>query len=170
MAVTGVERTVKGLKPGTIVTHQPDPNEPPAVPHVLRPSEEIQHAVTAGGLLLAVTTDRIAVMEDGRAVLDVSIDDLRRIQFDIKKRRPASLVIAPEHPGDPPLVQAVLPTEYPAVAAALVSIGQSLASRRDGEGAAQESQVREWCRGPAVESPPRVGPVAGCSVGDPRFA
>jgi hypothetical protein len=68
---------------------------------------------------------------DSRTALDISIEDVRRIQFDIEKSRPATLVIVPEHRADMPQVLAVRPEEYPAVAAALVAIGQTLASTDD---------------------------------------
>ena len=77
--------------------------------------------------MLAVTDRRIAVIADGRTALDVAIDGLRRIQFDIEKDRPATLVIVPEHASHVPQVLAVRPVEYEAVAAALVTIGQRLA-------------------------------------------
>ena len=53
---------------------------------------------------------------------------VRRVQFDIEKARPATLVIVPERPDDPPQVLAVPADHYEAVAAALVTIGIRLAS------------------------------------------
>lgn len=36
--------------------------------------------------------------------LDVSIDNLRRVQFDIERERPATLVVVPQQPTDEPQV------------------------------------------------------------------
>jgi hypothetical protein len=114
-----------------------DPNDHhPSVLHLLRPGEEIQHATSAGRALLAVTTHRIAIVEDGHTIMDIALDDIRRIQFDIEKTRPATLVIVPDRLADAPQVLMVMPDEYPAVVAALVTVGLALASQADDEGAA----------------------------------
>jgi hypothetical protein len=101
----------------------------PVLLKLLEPGEEIEHAATAGEAVLAVTTKRIAVVDQQRAALDIAIDGLRRIQFDIEKTRPATLVLVPESPHDNPQVLAVRPEEYEAVAAALVTVGHRLAER-----------------------------------------
>jgi len=51
---------------------------------------------------------------------------LRRIQFDIERDRPATLVVVPESPEVEPQVLAIPAEEYPAVADALVQIGLRL--------------------------------------------
>ena len=102
----------------------------PAVQRILEPGEQIHHATTAGGVLLAVTDRRVAVLDEERTALDVAIDGLRRIQFDIEKSRPATLVIVPEHAAESPQVLQVEPAEYESVAAALVTIGHRLAEAR----------------------------------------
>jgi len=99
----------------------------PAVAQILEPGEELHHTAVAGPAVLAVTDRRVAVIEDGRTALDVAIDGLRRIQFDIEKTRPAALVLVPERADHPPQVLSVRPDEYEAVAAALVTIGRRLA-------------------------------------------
>ena len=101
----------------------------PVLLKLLEPGEEIEHAASAGEAVLAITTRRIAVVDQERAALDIAIDRLRRIQFDIEKMRPATLVLVPESPHDNPQVLAVKPEEYEAVAAALVTVGLRLAER-----------------------------------------
>jgi hypothetical protein len=59
-------------------------------------------------------------------LLDVPIDDLRRVQFDIERERPAMLVFVPERPQDEPQILAVPPADYETVAHALVVIGRRL--------------------------------------------
>ena len=60
-------------------------------------------------------------------MLNVPINGLRRIQFDIERQRPATLVIVPEDPGDEPQVLAVAAGHYREVADALVIVGERLA-------------------------------------------
>jgi hypothetical protein len=74
-----------------------------------------------------VTDRRLAVASQERLALDVPIDNLRRVQFDIERDRPATLVVVPQRPLDEPQVLAVRPAEYEAVAQALVVIGRRLA-------------------------------------------
>ncbi len=68
---------------------------------------------------LLVTDRRVVVAQEDRVALDISFDALRRIQFDVERRRPATLVIVPEHPADEPQVLAIPPERYEAIAAAL---------------------------------------------------
>jgi hypothetical protein len=104
----------------------------PAILRLLGPDEEVRHVTTAGDTLLAVTSHRIAVVDGERTALDLAIEGLRRIQFDIEKTRPASLVLVPEKAEYPPQVLAVQPDEYRAVADALVTIGIRLAESSNG--------------------------------------
>lgn len=94
----------------------------------LHPDEEIHVEVPAGDNVVIVTNRRLAIGSAGRLALDVSIDNLRRIQFDIERGRLATLVVVPQTPSDEPQVLAVGPSEYEGVARALVIIGQRLAA------------------------------------------
>jgi hypothetical protein len=93
----------------------------------LDPDEEIHVEAPAGDSVVVVTSRRLAIGSNDRLALDVPIDNLRRIQFDIERDRPATLVVVPERPTDEPQVLAVRPSDYPGVADALVVIGQRLA-------------------------------------------
>jgi hypothetical protein len=104
-----------------------DPLKEPAIVRLLQPGEELAHATTAGEAMLAVTSRRIAIVENDRTALDIAIESVRRIQFEIEKTRPATLVIVPEEPHFAPQVLSVRPEEYQPVADALVTIGQRLA-------------------------------------------
>jgi hypothetical protein len=86
-----------------------------------------------GDALLAVTSRRIAIIEGKRTALDLPIDGVRRVQFDIEKTRPATLVIVPEDARYAPQVLPVRPEEYKAVADALVTIGRRLAGSDNGQ-------------------------------------
>ncbi len=76
---------------------------------------------------VVVTERRLAVASDDRLMLDVAISNVRRVQFDIERQRPATLVVVPEHPADEPQVLAVRPEEYRRVAEVLVVLGERLA-------------------------------------------
>jgi hypothetical protein len=88
--------------------------------------QEIRAQATADGHMVVVTDDVLRVGSTERMALEVAIDNLRRIQFDIERDRPATLVIVPLSPNDEPQVVVVQPQEYASVAEALVFIGQRM--------------------------------------------
>ena len=91
-------------------------------------AEAIEAAAQVREANLVVTKRRVAVASEARLLLDVPIRDLRRIQFDIERTRPATLVIVPEHPDHEPQVLAVPREEYRAVAEVLIVLGERLAA------------------------------------------
>lgn len=102
-----------------------DPVDHPAIRR-LEPGETVQAHARAATASLLVTDRRIAVAEEDRLALDVPFEGVRRIQFDIERERPATLVIVPEHPAHEPQVMAVPTDRYPEVARALALIGKRL--------------------------------------------
>ena len=108
---------------------QPPDDHP--ILRVLSPDEQVQALARAGDADIVVTDRRLAVHATDRLTLDIELDALRRIQFDIERQRPATLVVVPEHAGHEPQVLAVRPDQYPEVAEALVYIGQRLATVGD---------------------------------------
>lgn len=72
---------------------------------------------------LVLTDRRVFVAENGRITLDVPIDRLRLVEFDLETRRPASVIIVPEDPRDPPRQLAIEPQQYDEVAAVLAQLG-----------------------------------------------
>ena len=102
-------------------------------PHVLQalePGEELRLRARATEALLAVTDRRLVVAARQRIALAVPFQSLRRIQFDIERDRPATLVIVPEMAHDEPQVLSIPPERYGEAAAALVAIGENLAKTR----------------------------------------
>jgi hypothetical protein len=75
---------------------------------------------------LVVTDRRLAVAADGRLALNVPFQALRRIQLDIERQRPATLVIVPEHPKDEPQVITIPRERYAEVANAVALIGDRI--------------------------------------------
>ena len=101
-----------------------DPQHP--VARRLRPGERIQAYIPVAATDIVVTDQRVAISDEERLALDIEIAALRRIEFDIERDRPATLVIVPDHALDEPQVLAIPHDQLPAVAEALVYIGQQL--------------------------------------------
>jgi hypothetical protein len=101
--------------------------EPPIV-RLVGPEEAIESRAKLGEAEVVVTSHRLVVASTERTFLNVPIDGLRRIQFDIERQRPATLVIVPESPVDEPQVLAVSPPHYEEVANAIVIVGKRLVS------------------------------------------
>jgi len=93
---------------------------------LLEPGETVQAIARAASASLLVTDRRLALAEEDRLALDLRFNGLRRIQFDIERDRPATLVIVPEHPRNEPQVIAVPPERFDEVTHALALIGSRL--------------------------------------------
>jgi hypothetical protein len=96
------------------------------------PAPEIGFAT--GDQKVRLDDHRISVMSSDRTVLDLPIRQLRRIQFDIERGRPATLVIVPEHPANEPQVVIVPPDQYVAAGRTLAHLGQRLAEVSGADG------------------------------------
>ncbi|SRR5258705_5011318 len=94
---------------------------------VLEPGEQLRLRAPASEAILAVTDRRLIVADPNRVALAVPFERLRRIQFDVERSRPATLVIVPEHPRDEAQVLSIRPDQYESTARALVAIGLELA-------------------------------------------
>ena len=98
----------------------------PFVLSALEPGEEVRAHARSTTAVLAVTDRRVVVAEPHRVALAIPFEGVRRIQFDIERTRPATLVIVPEHALDEPQVLAIPPEHYRAAAEALVTLGHSI--------------------------------------------
>jgi len=107
------------------VMNEPFSPDHPAM-RLLRSGERIRTHIPAKSTTILVTDERIAVADEERIALDIEIHRLRRIQFDIERERPATLVIVPEHATHEPQVLAIPPEHYHEVGEALAYIGQRL--------------------------------------------
>ena len=94
---------------------------------ILPADEPIQLRAVAGDAVVAITDRRIAIADAHRLMMDTPIQGLRRIQFDIERGRPATLVFVPDSAASPPQVLAVPPDRYDGVSQALAYIGKRLA-------------------------------------------
>ena len=95
----------------------------------LAAGEDLVATARASDAEILVTNARIAVAaEDGRLAMDLPIEELRRIQFDIERVRPATLVIVPDEAGREPQVLSIPPEQIEATTQALAFIGKRLAA------------------------------------------
>ena len=93
---------------------------------ILERDETIEILARARTHRVALTNQRVVVADENRVALTIAYPALRRVQFDIERDRPATLVIVPESPHDEPQVLAIPPEDYEDVARALVIIGHRL--------------------------------------------
>ena len=101
------------------------PEEP--LLHLLEPDEKVHIQTRSIDATLAITDRRLVVATGQRVALDIPYESLRRIQFDIERDRPATLVLVPDRPTDQPQVLAIPPEEYERTCMALAEIGRRLA-------------------------------------------
>lgn len=100
---------------------------PSQVMKLLEPDEPLHAQAAAEDAIMLVTDRRLAVARtDHRFDLDIAFEHIRRVQFDIERSRPATLVLVPEHPADRPQVLTIPPDQYEAAAQALALIGQRI--------------------------------------------
>jgi hypothetical protein len=101
-----------------------DSNDP--VMARLARDEAVRGVVEGIGGRLVLTDRRVVVTENGVITLDVPIGNLRLVEFDLERQRPASVIIVPEHPRDPPRQLAIEPQQYDEVASVLAQLGPSI--------------------------------------------
>lgn len=110
-----------------------DPNvQAHPILRLVGPDERLHALAQADGYQILVTDRRIAIAQGIRIALNVPIERVRRIEFDIEMSRPATLVIVPEKATDAPQVLTVPVDQYEEVVAALVRLGRLMAERRPG--------------------------------------
>jgi hypothetical protein len=107
----------------------------PTLLHILGQDEELHIQARSVDSTVAITDRRLIVTSGDRVELDIPYEQLRRVQFDIERGRPATLVLVPEWPSDRPQVLAIPPEEYEHAAMGIGRIGQYLA--RTGSSATQ---------------------------------
>ena len=98
----------------------------PPILQLVEPGETVHVVTEAADAHLLLTDRRLAVALGERIALDVPLPSLRRIQFDIEKRRPAALVFVPESVEHQPQVLTVSAEQYQEVGSTLAVIGLRL--------------------------------------------
>jgi hypothetical protein len=97
----------------------------------MEPGETVEQVMETLEARLVVTDRRIRVASGDRVALDVDFPGLRRIQFDIERNRPATLVIVPDDPHHEPQVLAIPRGCYEEVTGMLARIGHRIANGDD---------------------------------------
>ena len=92
----------------------------------LHEDEELHVAAETEQGLVAVTDRRLIVKHAERIALDVPIEDIRRIQFDVERGRPATMVVVPHSPSHAPEVLGVPVEQLEAVTRMVCIIGDRL--------------------------------------------
>ncbi len=96
---------------------------PPHITQLLVSGEILEHHLETIEAAVVVTDRRIIVRDDRRVALDLPIEELRRIQLDVERRRPSTLVLVPDQPLTSPQVLSVPAKYLHEVAAAVAAIG-----------------------------------------------
>jgi len=104
------------------------------ISHVLRPGEELRGRAPLVDATVAVTDHRLVVVRGPKVAVDVPWGRLRRIQLDIERQRPATLVVVPEWPSDPPQVLSVPAASYRSVTELIAHIAERLSGEESGDG------------------------------------
>jgi hypothetical protein len=112
------------------MTSTVDAHDDPVL-RLLEPGELLHARAEATDASLIVTNLRVAVAVNARLAMAVPFASLRRVQYDIERGRPATLVLVPDRPADVPQVLAIPPQQYAVVGEALSLIGQRLAEVAD---------------------------------------
>jgi hypothetical protein len=77
---------------------------------------------------LAVTDRRVIVASENHTMLDVQMNELRRIELTIEKGRAPLLTIVPERPTDVPQFIAIEPGQFDKVCELISSLGSRVAA------------------------------------------
>ena len=92
--------------------------------------QDIRAQSSADGHVVVLTNDLLRVGSGDDVQLDVPIGDIRRIQFDMERDRPATLVIVPDAAWRESQVIMVEPENYEGVAHVIAVLGLMMAERR----------------------------------------
>ena len=96
------------------------------LPFSMAEDERLEVAARANEAVLAITDRRMVVASPERTALDLPVEAIRRVQFDVERGRPATLVIVPHEPAHEPQVLSVPKGELEAAARAVFAIGYRL--------------------------------------------
>jgi hypothetical protein len=93
---------------------------------LLHTDEELQAEAKADDGAIAVTHRRVVIRRGTRVALDAPVEGLRRIQFDVERNRPATMVIVPNEPGRAPQVLAIPVDQLDGAARLMAIVGRRL--------------------------------------------
>jgi hypothetical protein len=94
--------------------------------HILEPDEELHLQAQAVEAIVAITDRRVIVAAGEDVSLAVPYAAIRRLELNVERGRPATLLIVPERADLEPQVLSVQAAELPGVAQAMAFIGERL--------------------------------------------
>ena len=97
-------------------------NQDVEIPVPLRPDERLEVVAQTDQGTVAVTDQRVIVASEHYTAIDVPLDHIRRVEFDIDRGRPPTLILVPIDPRWAPQVLTVPEDQVPAVLRALALI------------------------------------------------
>jgi hypothetical protein len=103
------------------------PTGHPLISALLEPGEEVEHEIAVGDRTVAVTSNRVAIIEADRVALSIAIDDIERIELDIERDRSGILTIVPDETIDHPGVLTFDRDGCAPAGTVLVTVGRRLA-------------------------------------------
>jgi hypothetical protein len=92
----------------------------------LQADEELRLAAETEEAVIAVTDRRLIAKQAERFALDVPLEDIRRIQLDVERARPASFVVVPLDPQREPQVLSIPVERLEAITRMTYIIGERL--------------------------------------------
>ena len=98
----------------------------PALPAISPSGRDAHLAVRLPEQDVTIDDGRLSVRSAGRTVLDLPIAEIRRVQFDVERGRPATFVIVPERAMHEPQVIAVPVELLSAMGELLARLGRRL--------------------------------------------
>jgi hypothetical protein len=90
------------------------------------PDERVHAEIDTEDGRLLVTDRRLAISRGVRLALDLRFSELRRIQLDVERHRPATLVVVPESARHEPQVLPIPSDALDALAPAIAFIGRAI--------------------------------------------
>jgi hypothetical protein len=99
--------------------------------NIVHGDDRLQLRADAGDAVMTVTDRRLVIADEHRVIMNIPFSDLRRIQFDIERSRPATFVVVPDSAWTPPYVIGVEPDHYEEFGSAIAYIGRRLAGTHD---------------------------------------
>jgi hypothetical protein len=94
----------------------------------LGPGERLEVVARTSPAIVAITDRRLVAAGDDRTVMDLPVSSIRRIELDVERGRPATLVLVPHDPVHEPQVLTVPHEELEPVSRLVFLIGDRLRS------------------------------------------
>jgi len=92
----------------------------------LQPDERLEMVARTVPAVVALTDRRIIVRADGRTLMSLPVDGIRRIQLDVERGRPATLVLVPQLPVHEPQLLTIPIVDLDVAGRLVTAVGRRL--------------------------------------------